>query len=316
MMASNGEREMNDLLDARTIAIEAAETAGDLVRDGLFRNLAVRDKGSSGDVVTSLDIASEKAIISVIRSHFPGHQIISEEIGQIGKGGRWKWLIDPVDGTNNIVLGLPVLTIGITLCRDDSAVASVVHDPISRRTWSAIHEKGAWSTDGQRMDLPRTSSKRKPVFAWIQGYSVSRDDQKARALKFILADGARRVLDLWAPLTCWMMLARGDIDGIVGYRIGELDLHGGALIASEVGLTIHTFSGTPFVPRLRGTGDNQCVIAGTNTVVHELGGMVASADRLAGRIATAVSPELSSTRLPRVRPPAGSENITITGKSC
>jgi myo-inositol-1(or 4)-monophosphatase len=283
-----------DLSNARVIAIQAAEKAGDLVREKLFRSLAVHEKGLDGDVVTDLDLAAENTIITIIRAQFPGHRIISEEIGKIGGDGAWTWLIDPVDGTNNVVVGLPVLCIGITLCHNDSAVASVVHDPVSRRTWSAIHKKGAWSTDGDRMDQHGTDGRHKPVLAWIQGYGVSSSDQQARALKLVLANGARRVLDLWAPLTCWMMLARGDIDGIVGYRIGELDLHGGALIASEAGLTVQNFSGMPFEPRLRGTGEDQCVIAGSPTIVKDLGGMLASADRLADPIAIAVSPELVS----------------------
>jgi myo-inositol-1(or 4)-monophosphatase len=281
-----------NLSNARDIAIKAAETAGDLVRDKLFRGLAVREKGLGGDVVTDLDLAAEKTIIKIIRAQFPGHRIISEEIGKIAGDSAWTWLIDPVDGTNNVVVGLPVLSIGITLCHNDAAVASVVHDPVSRRTWSAIHKKGAWSTCGDRMDLPRADGRHKPMLAWIQGYGVSNGDQRARALKLVLANGARRVFDLWAPLTCWMMLARGDIDGIVGYRIGELDLHGGALIASEAGLTVQTFSGIPFEPRLRGTGEDQYVIAGSPAVVKELIGMLASADRLADPIADAVSPEL------------------------
>jgi myo-inositol-1(or 4)-monophosphatase len=281
-----------DLSDARATAIEAAETAGDLVRDKLFRSLTVHEKGLDGDVVTDLDLAAEKAIIKIIKSQFPGHRIISEETGNIGGDSAWTWLIDPVDGTNNVVVGLPVLSIGITLCHSDSAVASVVHDPVSRRTWSAIHKKGAWSTDGNRMNLPRIHGRRKPMLAWLQGYGVSSGDQQARALKLVLANEARRVFDLWAPLTCWMMLARGDIDGIVGYRVGELDLHGGALIAAEAGLTVQNFSGIRFEPRLRGTGEDQCVIAGSPEVIKELSGMLASADRLADPIANAVRPEL------------------------
>jgi myo-inositol-1(or 4)-monophosphatase len=287
-----------ELSEARRTAIEAAEVAGDLVRERLFRSLGTREKGSSGDVVTDLDINSESAIIEIITGRFPGHRIVSEEAGAIGADSPWTWLIDPVDGTNNVVVGLPVLAIGITLCHHDAAVASVVHDPVSRRTWSAIRDKGAWDTHGSRMAAPRPESRRsrhKPVLAWIQGYSVSSTDQKACALKVVLTHGARRVLDLWAPLTCWMMLARGDIDGIVGYRVGELDLHGGALIAREAGLTVQGFSGVPFLPRYHGTGDAHSVLAGTSAVIRELTGMLASADRLAGPLANAVSPEFIGT---------------------
>jgi myo-inositol-1(or 4)-monophosphatase len=280
-----------DLSNARATAIEAAETAGDLVRDKLFRSLDVHEKGLDGDMVTDLDLAAEKAIITIIKSQFPGHRIISEETGNIGGDSAWTWLVDPLDGTNNVVVGLPVLSIGITLCHSGSAVASVVHDPVSRRTWSAIHKKGAWSTDGNRMNRPRIRGRRKPMLAWLQGYGVSSSDHKARALKLVLASEARRVFDLWAPLTCWMMLARGDIDGIVGYRIGELDLHGGALIAAEAGQTVQNFSGLRFEPRLRGTGEDQCVIAGSPEIIKELSDMLASADRLADPIANAIRPE-------------------------
>lgn len=283
---------MVDLSDARGTAIKAAEAAGDLVRKRLFHGLAVREKGQDGDVVTDLDLAAETTIIRIIKAQFPGHRIISEETGRIAGDGAWTWLIDPVDGTNNVVVGLPVLAIGITLCHNDSAVASVVHDPVSRRTWSAIHKEGAWSTGGDRMNLHQADGRHKPMLAWIQGYGVASGDQRARALRLVLANGARRVFDLWAPLTCWMMLARGDIDGIVGYQIGELDLHGGALIASEAGLTVQTFTGSRFEPRLRGTGEDQSVIAGSPATVKELSGMLASADRLAAPIAKAVLDEL------------------------
>lgn len=98
----------------------------------------------------------------------------------------------------------------------------------------------------------------------------------------MLSRNSHRLLDLWAPLTCWMMLARGDIDGIVGYRIGEIDLHAGALIAGEAGLAIRKFSGDPFVSRLRDMGDDQCIVAGSSHIVGDLAEMVVTGDRLAG----------------------------------
>jgi myo-inositol-1(or 4)-monophosphatase len=170
--------------------------------------------------------------------------------------------------------------VGITLCHFEVPVVGVVHDPISRRTWSAIRKQGAWDNCGLMVNPPASVAGRKPVLAWIQVYSVDRNDWRAGAIKLLLAHSARRVLELWAPLTCWMMLVRGDIDGIIGYRIGELDLYGGALVASEVGLAIREFSGVPFVPRLRGTKDDLCVLAGSPRIVAELAGMVSAAGRV------------------------------------
>jgi myo-inositol-1(or 4)-monophosphatase len=270
-----------ELSAARATAVEAAEAAGDLVRDGLFGRLNVSEKGALGDVVTNLDFDSEELIIKTIRARFPAHRIISEELGNIGGDDTWTWLIDPLDGTNNVAIGLPVLTVGIALCHDDVPVVGVVHDPVSRRTWSAILGGGAWDTSGLPMASRKDQVTSRPLLAWIQGYGVSRDDRSAQALKLVLSRNAHRLLDLWAPLTCWMMLARGDIDGIVGYRIGEIDLHAGALIAGEAGLAVQKFSGAPFVSRLSDMGEDQCIVAGSAHVVGNLAEMLVTGERLA-----------------------------------
>lgn len=249
-------------------SVRTAEAAGDLVRDALTRRIEVQGKGSHGDVVTSLDLAAERLIIDSITREFPGSLIISEEAGRIPGDATWTWLIDPVDGTNNLILDLRVISVGITLCHNGVPVVSAVHDPVSGRTVSAVLGQGSWGTgDSKRMPVP---SRRKPLLAWIQGYGVDSCDVGARALKATLAHNAHRLLELWAPLTCWTMLARGDIDGIVGYRIGEIDLHAGALIATESGLSVNQFTGAPFVSRLRGDSEDNCVLAGTPKIVAGL----------------------------------------------
>lgn len=115
-----------------------------------------------------------------------------------------------------------------------------------------------------------------------------------QAVRLVLARNAHRLLDLWAPLTCWMMLARGDIDGIVGYRIGEIDLHAGALIAGEAGLAVQDFSGNPFVSRLRDMSSDRSIVAGSSRVVEDLAKMLVTGKRLAeplGDLMTAEFPE-------------------------
>jgi myo-inositol-1(or 4)-monophosphatase len=66
------------------------------------------------------------------------------------------------------------------------------------------------------------------------------------------------------------MLARGDIEGIVGYRIGELDLHAGALIASMTGIEIRAFDGTPFNTRFCGFEENRSLVAAAPERIDEL----------------------------------------------
>src|SRR6266567_996740 len=119
-----------DLRTCRKVAVEAAEAAGQLVRRAFSGAVLVEAKGTAGDVVTSLDRATERLIIDRLHSAFPSHGIVSEESGASpGSQGSWTWLVDPLDGSNNIVVGLPVAAIGLTLCYKGRPVVGVVHEP-------------------------------------------------------------------------------------------------------------------------------------------------------------------------------------------
>jgi myo-inositol-1(or 4)-monophosphatase len=202
----------------------------DVEREGTTRDLGTRAKGANGDVVTDLDFAAERLIVGHLRHDFPSHRIIAEESGLLdADDSSWTWLVDPLDGTNNVVIGLNAYVVGIALCKDRVPVLGVVHDPVAGRTWSAVRGRGTRGPGGTRLyprDRPVTGA---PVLAWTQGHGVGRTDDTARALRTVLESGSRRVLQLWAPLLCWVMLARGDIDGFAaqlrGRAVGDHPRH-------------------------------------------------------------------------------------------
>ncbi|MEU4577715.1 inositol monophosphatase [Nonomuraea sp. ATR24] len=251
-----------DLDRARTLAVEAAEAAGRLLVDGAAGAVGVRAKGGSGDVVTDLDLASEKLLLERILTAYPSHAVIAEESGLLGvSGSEWTWLVDPLDGTNNVAIGLPAYVVGLALCHGGRPVLGVVHDPVTSRTWSAVRDGGTLDSSGARMSLPHRSAPHGPLLAWTQGYAVTRHDAAARALRTRLELAARRVLQLWAPLLTWAMLARGDIDAIIGYRAELIDLPAGVLIAREAGAEIRALDGGPFDESIEGTADRSFVAA-------------------------------------------------------
>ncbi|MEV0389988.1 inositol monophosphatase family protein [Nonomuraea sp. NPDC050643] len=264
-----------DLEHARTIAVEAAESAGALLSEGTRGALGVRAKGDAGDVVTDLDLASEKLLLERILTAYPSHSVIAEESGLVGAaGGEWTWLVDPLDGTNNVAIGLPTYVVGVALCHDGLPVLGVVHDPVSAQTWSAVRGQGAVSSCGTsygvRLAPAYAPSPHGPLLAWTQGYDVTRADPAVRALKSTLELKARRVLQLWAPLLAWAMLARGDIDGFVGYRAGVVDLPAGALLAQEAGIEIRALDGGPFEERVSGPAEVRSFVAGHPQAMPEL----------------------------------------------
>jgi myo-inositol-1(or 4)-monophosphatase len=270
---------------AHQVAVASAEAAGQLLRRRLLRGsrrpdgLQVRAKGSAGDVITGLDLAAEKLIVARIREAFPRHCVIAEEGGLAGAAdSTWTWLIDPLDGSNNVAIGLPAFVIGIALCADGVPVLGVIHEPVLGQTWSAIRGKGAVGPDGQRLRAgPRPASR---VLAWTQGYGVPRGDRAAGALKLVLESASHRLLQLWAPLLSWVMLSRGVIDGIVGYQPEEIDLPAGALIAAEAGIVIRTLDGAPWGGRLGESAQQRSFVAGRPEVFAALASLVASASEV------------------------------------
>ncbi|WP_063856822.1 inositol monophosphatase family protein [Streptomyces cyaneogriseus] len=259
-------------------AVAAAEEAGALLRSRIPDGFAARPKGGLGDVVTDLDLMAERLVVGRIRDRFPDDSILAEESGEHhGDGSGRTWLVDPLDGSNNVVIGLPVYVVGIALCVDEAPVVGVVHDPVTGRTWSALRGGGAHGPHGELAGgrggrpLPPAG----PLLAWTQGHAVPRDDPAARTLRHTLEARSRRLLQLWAPLVAWAMLARGDIDGFVGYRAEAIDLPAGALLAREAGVAVRHLDGREFRCGFSGPDTARSFVAGRPEVLPHLLELVA-----------------------------------------
>ncbi|MEU0741904.1 inositol monophosphatase [Streptomyces sp. NPDC006134] len=261
-------------------AVDAAEEAGALLRSRIPDGFAARPKGGHGDVVTDLDLMAERLATGRIRERFPHDRILAEETGEHrgdGGGNGRTWLVDPLDGSNNVVIGLPVYVVGIALCVGEAPVVGVVHDPVTGRTWSALRGGGAHGPHGRlaggRGGRPLPPSG--PLLAWTQGHAVRRDDPAARTLRHTLEARSRRLLQLWAPLVAWAMLARGDIDGFVGYRAEGIDLPAGALLAREAGVAVRHLDGREFGGGFGGPDTERSFVAGRPEVLPYLLELVA-----------------------------------------
>ncbi|MFB8235737.1 inositol monophosphatase family protein [Kitasatospora purpeofusca] len=260
------------------VAVEAAEAAGALLRSRFLDAFRVDTKGTDGDVVTELDLLAEELVTRRLAGSFPADRVRAEEGGDVAgpPGGRRTWLVDPLDGSNNVVVGLPAYVVGIALCVDDEPVLGVVHDPVAGRTWRAVRGEGAYGPGGRLRVPARPPGGGRPVLGWTQGHGVG-GDPVARALKDGLEGGARRVLQLWAPLLTWALLAGGLIDGFVGYRAEEIDLPAGSLLATEAGLAVRALDGGRFSARIGQPDTARSYVAGRPELLPYLLDLVAGA---------------------------------------
>ncbi|UVY84234.1 hypothetical protein NLU66_01160 [Brachybacterium sp. NBEC-018] len=255
-----------DFHRAASLAVSLVQDAGDLAVAELER-ARVEAKGEDGDLVTHVDREAEHRIAAALAEHYPEHAVLGEENGEQGAAGdsRYRWLIDPLDGTNNYVLGLPVYGVCLTLCEDGEPVVAAVHDSPRRRTFWAVRGEGAWQ---QGADMPRRlavgtpQSLRTSTVSFTQGYRVGHDDARRNAMFETLERGTKRLLRTWAPSADWGLLVTGQLAALVAYRNEIWDLVGGTLLASEAGAAIASDDA------------GELVVVGIPETVQELVGML------------------------------------------
>lgn len=115
-----------------------------------FQNHTVRFK-SDGTEVTIADQQGETAMRDLITSTFPEHDILGEEFGEeVGKrstnqaSSRYRWVLDPIDGTAWFTLGVPLFGTLVALLEDNEPIVGVIHLPGLGETVYAAKGMGCW----------------------------------------------------------------------------------------------------------------------------------------------------------------------------
>ena len=153
-------------------AVKAALQAGDLLKKRFRTEFEVREK-SPANLVTDLDIQSEKLILASLKSAFPEIPALSEEadfITEVQQSERW--IIDPLDGTTNFAHGYPFFAVSIALEKDNQLVLGVVYAPILNQLFTAELGLGA-CLNSEPIQVSTTSMLNKallgsgfPYYAW------------------------------------------------------------------------------------------------------------------------------------------------------
>ena len=118
-------------------ACRLADIAGSTILPYFRVRLDVENKltGRGYDPVTLADRAAEQAIRDEIQRAYPGHGILGEEHGFAAGRDAFTWVIDPIDGTRNFIIGQ--LHWGVLIALNDGArpVVGVMHQPYTGETF-------------------------------------------------------------------------------------------------------------------------------------------------------------------------------------
>ena len=127
-----------DALDLSAIPPLLAE-AGEIALRYFRTQLVADDKGGvhGYDPVTAADRGIEALLRGRLHDLYGDHEIVGEETGTSGSPGRYRWLIDPIDGTKAFVTGSPLWGVLLGLVADGVPVAGWMHQPYIGETFGA-----------------------------------------------------------------------------------------------------------------------------------------------------------------------------------
>ncbi|MBI3139594.1 MAG: inositol monophosphatase [Sphingobacteriales bacterium] len=227
-----------------TLTAAAKAGAAEILRffNGEFK---VSNKEGVNNLVTEADHAAEKAILSVIKSHFPDHQVLAEETGEIRQDSSYKWIIDPIDGTVNFAHGIPLNCVSIGVEHEGVMVMAAVYNPHFNEFFFAEKGKGATLND----QPIRVSSETQAVKAClVTGFPYTYINMPNGPLevfeRFIRKGVPVRRLGSAAIDLCWV--AAGRFDGFYEHKLEPWDSAAGFLIVEEAGGKVTDFTGKPF----------------------------------------------------------------------
>jgi myo-inositol-1(or 4)-monophosphatase len=232
----------SDLAELADLAEELAVEAGALVRDGRRRGLRdVGTKSTATDMVTEYDRASERLIVSELRSRRPHDGIVSEEGASRPGTSGIAWLIDPIDGTTNYLYGLPGYAVSIAAQVGDRTVVGVVHVPVPGETFRAVAGRGA-TLDGVAIACSGKADLATALVATGFAYEPSMRVRQGEAAAAMLGR-IRDIRRFGAASVDLCHVASGRVDAYFERGLAPWDLAAGELIAREAGATLGDFRG-------------------------------------------------------------------------
>lgn len=228
---------------------KAARNAGEILEKDFHKLNGVKAKDAH-DLVSDADVKSEKEIISVIKSNFPWHTIIAEESGEQNKKSEYEWIIDPLDGTANFIMGIPYFSVSIAVTYRGEVIAGIVLNPVLKEIYYA--EKGCGAClNGSSIKV----SKKSKIEDALMGCAYSSTEKEiVKGLKIVekLSLKARKVVVNFSPALTLCNIARGRMDASVDPGTTPEDHAAGSLILQEAGGKIQNFSSEKWNAKKKG----------------------------------------------------------------
>jgi len=216
-------------------AVEAALAAGRIQKQYFRQPLEIGKKGPI-DLVTAADLEVERMFRALVAERFPSHVVIGEEgTSSVPPGpARYRWIIDPVDGTTNFAHGLALFSVSIALEIDGRLEVGVIYDPMADELFTAERGGGA-RLNGRPIRVSSNSAIIDALLCTGFPYSVHQERQQHVDVFAEFLRQAQAVRRLGSAALDLAYVAAGRFDGFWEERLHPWDIAAGVVIVAEAG---------------------------------------------------------------------------------
>ena len=163
------------------MALRIAEEAGQTLMTRLHSQKQVSYKGRA-NLVSDVNKLVEHQVIEELRREFPQDGFLAEESEAVATTSGYTWIIDPLDGTRNYILGIPFFCVIIALAKEDDVLLGLTYDPVRREMFQAVKGGGAF-LNGSPISVSSKIELEDALLSYDLGYV---DEKASTAIELVL----------------------------------------------------------------------------------------------------------------------------------
>ncbi len=223
---------------------EAIKSAAEIIEEAR-KNLRITAKEGVGNVVTSADEASEKAIMEILKEAFPECQFLAEEtFHQITKDNFQEiellFVVDPIDGTTNFVSNIPMSAISIGVYKYGKPIYGIVYNIFQKDIYNVEPGNGVFLND-KRIQRKTVSSLEKAVVGSSWAYGNTPQEAVEKWAKIVGKVATMRCLG--SAALDMVMTATGQFTIYFHNSLTPYDCGAGLMMLKEMGIRATNWQG-------------------------------------------------------------------------
>ncbi len=217
---------------------------------------ALKINNIRNELVTNVDLLIEKNVRKLIQKKFPTHNILGEEGGFDNKNSPYTWIIDPIDGTNAYITGIPLFGFMLSLKYKNNFVLGIVDQPVVKeRYWNSID--GSY-LNGKKIFTSSVNNLSKSIITCTDPNMFVNFSSLNKSI-FSKVNFVRWGTDVIGYMRC----AEGLVDAVIERNIKIWDVAAVEPILTKAGGILTTWDGKTI-------GENDTVCASSNAVLHKI----------------------------------------------